>query len=723
MKQVVLKSGKVAVKEVPPPTCCDNEVLVANAYSAISVGTELDMITTGKHSLLLKALKNPDLIKKALNYMKSKGIKEALSATRQFQESLIPLGYSSAGFVIAKGKNVTDINVGDKVACAGAGKACHAEIVSVPRNLVAKIPERVSFEEAAFTTLGAIAMQGIRRANVQFGETVVIFGVGLIGQLAVQIAKAAGYRVIAVDKRPERVDLAISMGADIGLLVGKHDLEREVSIYTDGYGADAVIIYAATQSSEPVSQAMRMIRKKGRVVVVGSVGMSLERQPFYEKEADFLISCSYGPGRYDPLYEERGLDYPIGYVRWTENRNMQAFLSMLNDKKVNVKPLITAVFPIDEAEKAYDLLIKGKERPIGILLKYDPSKYVSATGKIALPKKLVEIRSRAVKDKINVAVIGAGNFAKAVILPLMSKIPDYNLRAIVSATGINAKQTALKYMAEYCTTDYKEVLDDEEVHLVVITTPHHLHYPMVVDAAKAGKAVYVEKPLCLNEEELEKIIEAVSETKVPIIVGFNRRYSPLSIKAKELMKQKHGPYMINYRVNAGFIPKNHWVQDPEVGGGRIIGECCHFFDMFSYLIESDVERLSVEIVPVNNSTVIANDNIVVTIRWKDGSVSVLTYTALGHADLPKERIEIFADGSSIVIDDFREMRLYGFKEKNIKLKRQDKGHYRELVELARYLKGEKSNIISFQECVKAMEITFEVEKYLRTYRSFNSAEK
>ena len=528
MKQVLLKNGKVTVDEVPPPTCGDNEVLVANAYSAISVGTELGMITSSKRSPLLNALKNPDLIKKALNYVKSKGIKETLSVAREFQELLVPLGYSTAGIVIAKGKNVIDISIGDKVACAGAGKANHAEIVSVPRNLVAKIPERVSFEEAAFTTLGAIAMQGIRRADVQFGETIVIFGVGLIGQLAVQIAKAAGYEVIAVDKKPERVDLAVSMGADLGLVVGKHHLEKEVFIYTNGYGADAVIIYAATRSNEPVNQAMRMIRKKGKVVVVGSVGMNLERQPFYEKEADFLISRSYGPGRYDPLYEEKGIDYPIDYVRWTENRNMQAFLSLLNQKKVNVEPLITAVFPIDEAEKAYDLLLRAKQSPLGILLKYDPSKYVSVTGKIVSPKKL-EVSPRTVKGKINVAVIGAGNFAKGVLLPLMSKIPYYNLRAIVSATGINAKQTALKYGAEYCTTDYNEVLNDEEVNLVIITTPHHLHYPMIMDAAKARKAIFVEKPMCLTEEELNKIVKAISETKVPLVVGFNRRYSPLSL--------------------------------------------------------------------------------------------------------------------------------------------------------------------------------------------------
>ena len=393
---------------------------------------------------------------------------------------------------------------------------------------------------------------------------------------------------------------------------------------------------------------------------------------------------------------------------------MQAFLSLLKGKKVNVKPLISAVFSIGEAEKAYDLLIRGEKRRLGILLKYDSSKYVSAAGKIALPERVIEISSKAVKGKINVAVIGAGSFAKGVLLPLMSKIPDYNLRAIVSATGIKAKQTALKYGAEYCTTDYKEVLEDEKVDLVIITTRHNLHYLMIVDAAKAGKAIYVEKPMCLREKELGKIVKVISETRVPLVVGFNRRYSPLSVKAKELLKQKHSPYLINYRVNAGFIPKTHWVQDPEVGGGRIIGECCHFFDLFNYLIESNVENITVETIPVNDSTVVANDNVAITIRWKDGSLTVLTYTSLGHAGLPKERIEIFVNGSSIVIDNFRKMRLFGFKEKDVTLKREDKGHFQQLVELARLLKGEKSNIVSFQEYIKAMKITFKTWNTMRS---------
>jgi len=713
MKQVFVRSKEVVVEDVPLPLCGDKEVLVANAYSVISAGTELSVVIRGKRSLLMSVLKDSALRKKVLGYVRKRGIKESLTIARERGEALVPLGYSSAGIVIALGKNVLDLNVGDRVACAGGGKANHAEVVSVPRNLVAKIPQGVSFEEAALTTLGAISMHGIRRAEVTFGETLVIFGVGLLGQLAVQIAKAAGCKVVAIDVDSPRVEFAKRMGADVGLVVGKDDLEKEVLYYTGGIGADAVIIYAATSSSEPVNQAMRICRKKGRIVVVGDVGMGLKRSPFYEKELDFLISRSYGPGRYDPSYEEKGIDYPIEYVRWTENRNMQAFLDLLRDRKIDVKPFIGEVFSIEEAKNAYDMLISGKKRPFTVLLKYTPSRYLSVKGEVVPVKRIIEVSPKIVEGKINTAVIGAGGFAKNVLLPLMSKIPDYDLRAIVSATGVNAKQVAKKYDAKYCTTDYGEVLEDENVDLVVITTPHNLHYPMIVDAAKAGKAIYVEKPMCLTEGELDEIIKVISKTKVPLIVGFNRRYAPLAIRAKELLKSKRGPYLINYRVNAGFIPKTSWVQDPEVGGGRIIGECCHFLDLFNFFIESEVENVGAVSIPMNNATVVANDNVVVTVKWVDGSLSTLIYTALGHRDLPKERIEIYANGSGIVIDDFRNMELYGFRQRSVRLKKQDKGHYQQLVEICRFLRGEKANVIPFQECEKAMRMAFEAEKLTR----------
>ena len=713
MKQVFLKRKELIVENVPLPLCNENEVLVANAYSAISVGTERSVVRTGKGPSIIDLLKKTVLMKKALGYVKKRGVRGAVSAVRELREAFAPLGNSSAGIVIAVGKNVIDINAGDRVACAGGGKANHAEVVAVPRNLLARIPKGVSFEEASFATLGAIAMHGIRRARSQFGETIVIFGVGLLGQQAVQIAKAAGYKVIAIDQDPSRVKLASKMGADLGLVVGKNNVEKEVFDYTHGVGADSVVIYAATSSSEPANEAIRLAREKGRIVVVGAVGMNLERPAFYEKELDFLMSRSYGPGRYDSLYEEKGVDYPIGYIRWTENRNMQAFLGLLKNREVNVKPLINAAFPVEEAEKAYELIVKGEKKPLGVLLKYDPSKYFTTKGEIVSVRRAVEISPKVIAGKINVALIGAGRFAKVTLLPRISKIPDYNLRAVCSTTGINAKEVALKYNAECYTTDYKEVLEDESTDLVIITTPHNLHYPMIVDAAKAGKAVYVEKPMCLSEEELDKIVKVIRKTKVPLVVGFNRRYAPLAIKAKELLTQKRRPYLINYRVNAGFVPKTSWVQDPEVGGGRIVGECCHFFDLFNFFIESEVESIKVMSIPVNNAIVVANDNVVVTVKWADGSLTTLTYTALGHGDLPKERIEIFASGSSMVVDDFKDMDLYGFGERSIRLRKQDKGHYQQLVEISRFLRGEKAKIISFEESVKAMRMAFKAEKSMK----------
>ena len=715
MKQVFLKRKEVIIEDIPLPICNEYEILVANAYSAISVGTERSVITKGKGPSIMGVLKSTALMKKALGYVKKKGVRGAVSAVRELGEAFGPLGYSSAGVVMAVGKNVADINVGDRVACAGGGKANHAEVVAVPRNLVAKIPEGVSFEEGSFTTLGAIAMHGIRRAGRQFGETIAILGVGLLGQLAVQIAKAAGYKVIAIDKDSERIELAKKMGADLGLIVGKDDIEKRALYDTNGIGADAVVIYAATPGSEPTNLAMRLARKKGRIVVVGDVGMNLERSVLYEKELDFLMSTSYGPGRYDPLYEEKGIDYPIKYVRWTENRNMQAFLDLLKNMKVNVKPLISAIFPVEKAKEAYELIVKDVKKPLGVVLKYDPNQHVTSTGKIIPFKRTVEISSRIIEGKINVALVGAGRFAKATFLPLMSRIPDYNLRAVCSTKGINSKEVALKYNAQYYSTDYNEVLEDENIDLVIIATPHNLHYPMIVDAAKAGKAVYVEKPMCLSEEELDDIVKVIARTKVPLVVGFNRRYAPLAIRMRELLKQKQRPYLINYRVNAGYVPKTHWVQDPQVGGGRIVGECCHFFDFFNYIVESEVESICALGIPVDDTTVVANDNVVGTIKWADGSLTTLTYTALGHGDLPKERIEIYADKSSIVIDDFKNMELYGFKGKSIRMKRQDKGHHQELIELGKFLKNEESNIVSFQECVKAMKIAFEAEKLMKKW--------
>jgi threonine dehydrogenase-like Zn-dependent dehydrogenase len=490
MKQIFTKSGDIVTEEVPAPICGDNEVLVCNFNSLISVGTETMSLHSGGKGITgiaSMAIKNPELAHKAIEMLKRDGISKTIGLIKGQTDKLSPLGYSSSGLVMEVGKTITDIAVGDKVACAGAGYANHAEIVSVPRNLLCKMPDNVDFDEAAFTTIGAIAMQGIRRAQVQFGDNVAVIGLGLLGQIACQILKAAGAHVIGIDIMKERVELAKELGDDVCFTAGK-DAVDNVFKYTNGIGADSVIVYAAAKSSEPVKQAMAMARKKGRVIVVGAVGMALDRSPFYEKELDFLISCSYGPGRYDSLYEEKGVDYPIGYVRWTENRNMQEFLKMVSEKKVNVKRLIDHVFPIEEAAKAYDAL-NAEKKPVGVLFKYNERPQKELVRKTQLKPSVIGT------DNINVALIGAGGFAQAYHLPNLKKIPSFNIKAIVTRTGSNAKTIAAEYGAEYCTTDYKEVLQDADVNLIIIATRHNLHAPIIMEAANAGKHIFVESRL------------------------------------------------------------------------------------------------------------------------------------------------------------------------------------------------------------------------------------
>jgi len=687
MKQIFNLNGNIVVEEVPAPTCNDNEVLVNNLYSVISVGTEsMSLQGSGKGimGIASKAINNPELVHKAIEMAKKEGLSKTIKIIKgQGEEVLTPLGYSSSGIVLEVGKNITDIAVGDRVACAGAGYANHAEVVSVPRNLLCKIPDNVEFQEAAFTTLGAIAMQGIRRAQVQFGDIVVVIGLGLLGQIACQILKSAGAHVIGIDLMKERVELAKELSADICFLAGKDAVDKVIK-YTDGIGADSIIIYAATSSNEPVKQAMQMARKKGRVVVVGAVGMELDRSPFYEKELDFLISCSYGPGRYDPLYEEKGVDYPIGYVRWTENRNMQEFLKMLAEKKVNVKRLIDYVFSIEDAKKAYETL--KEKKPIGVLFKYKEITKKEITRKITLKPYAIK------KDKINVAVIGAGSFAKAYHLPNLRKIPYYNIRAIVTKAGNNAKNIAKKYDAEYCSTDYKEVLNDEDIDMVLIATRHDLHAPIIIDSANAGKHIFTEKPIALSYEDCMKVYSAIAKNKVNLTIGFNRRFSPLAQKAKKIVEKRKDPLMITYRVNSAGMKKDHWINDPVEGGGAIIGEGCHFFDFFNWIIGAEPKRIYAEMISNNNQSIINNNNVISTINYKDGSIASLIYTTIGNQSFPKERIEIFVDGEVICIDDFKELTIAGLEVKGEKLRNIEKGQFELIYEFGKFLKGESEGV-------------------------------
>ena len=711
MKQIFTQSGNIITEEVPALVCGDNEVLVNNAYSLISVGTESASLHGGGKGVVgiaSKAINNPELVHKAIEMARREGISKTIKIIRGQTGKLTPLGYSSSGVVLEVGKNITDIAVGDRVACAGAGYANHAEIISAPRNLVCKIPENVDFDEAAFTTIGAIAMQGVRRAKVQFGDNVVVIGLGLLGQIACQILKAAGAHVIGIDVMKERVELAEELGADICFTGGKDAVDK-VMKHTDGIGADSVIIYAATSSSEPVKQAMQMARKKGKVVVVGAVGMELDRSPFYEKELDFLISCSYGPGRYDKLYEEKGLDYPIGYVRWTENRNMREFLNMLSEKKVNVKRLIDYTFPIEEAAKAYEIL-NTEKRPIGVLFRYR-----ELTKKETFRK--TQLKPSAIKtDKINVAMVGAGGFAQAYHLPNLKRIPFYNIKAIVTRTGSNAKKIAAEYGAEYCTTDYKEVLQDEDVNMTVIGTRHNLHAPIIIEAANAGKHIFVEKPIAMSYEDCKKVYDAVIENDVNLTMGFNRRFAPLTQKAKRIVENRRDPLMITYRINSAGMRKEHWINDPVEGGGAIIGEGCHFFDFCNWIVGRDPVQIYAEMVSSKSESIVDANNVISTIRYEDGSVASVIYTTIGNESFPKERIEIFVDGGVIAIDDFEELIVTGLDGKSEKLKRIEKGQFELINEYGKLLKGESRNIDlpSVEDGVKATVCSLKVLDALKT---------
>lgn len=684
MKQVFNSGGKIVVVEIPAPSCGDNEILVQNMFSLISTGTEsssLKQSGKGITGLASKAINNPELIQKAIDMARKEGLGKTLNVIRrQAERGFVPLGYSSSGMVLEVGKNITDISPGNRVACAGAGYANHAEVVAVPRNLVCKMPEAVDFEEAAFTALGAIAMQGIRRAQIQLGDRVVVMGLGLLGQLACQILKASGAYVVGIDPVKERAELARELGADICLVSGRN-LVAQVLEYTDGIGADSVIIYAASRSNEPVRQAVQMARRKGKVIVVGVVGMEIDRSPFYEKELDFLISCSYGPGRYDRNYEEKGIDYPIGYVRWTESRNMQELLNLLADKKVNVRRLIDHVFAIEKANQAYGTLTDTRTRPIAVLLKY------TAVPEAKLRRKIELKPSAKISGTINVAVIGAGSFAQLYHLPNLKRIPCYNLRAIVTKTGSNAKSMAQRYGAPYCSTDYKEVLNDKDIDMVLIATRHNLHAPLTIEAAKAGKHIFVEKPIALTYEQCQEVYKAINQSQVNLTIGFNRRFSPLAQRAKRIVEKRRNPVVVTCRVNSPGMKREHWINDPVEGGGAIVGEGCHFFDFINWLIGVEPRKIYAEMISSTNPYLVDANNIVSTLSYEDGSVASLTYSTIGNESFTKERIEVFMDGGVVALDDFKELVIAGLGDKGENLPRINKGQFELLREYGKLLMG------------------------------------
>ena len=689
MQQVLVRKGRVSVENVPAPLVEDGHVLVEVAYSLISTGTEASIVENSGQLPLGRAIEQPEKLRRlAVNLRKQRISKIVGQVKRELRGLSQPLGYSCSGIVIQIGRGITDIQPGDRVACAGAGVANHAEIVLVPRNLLVKVPDHCDLKSAASVTLGSIAMQGVRRAAPELGEVVGVIGLGLLGQIAVQLLKAAGCRVIGIDLDPRRVGISEQLGADFAFVSGQIDVLNEIRHLTDGHGLDTVLITAASSGNTIVQQAMEMTRKKGRVVVVGAVGLGLERSPFYEKEIDFLISCSYGPGRYDENYEKRGGDYPYAYVRWTENRNMTEYLRLVAEHRIELASILEREYALDQVPLAYEALRAETNRPLGILLRYPMNLDDVQNGKLTTK---VVFHTKSINDKINMAVIGAGSFARNVHLPNLKSLSDlYHIRAVVSATGSNVTTVAQQFGTDYASTDYEEVINDPETDAVLIATRHHLHAQQTAAALQAGKHVYCEKPLALDEEQLDQILAYFgytcssfeggdlpfisSDSQPVLMVGFNRRFSPAAQRIKAIARHRQNPLMVTYRVNAGYLPPDHWVYGPE-GGGRVIGEACHMFDFFQFLTDSVVTEMCVQRLGPRTEHISSSDNVCVTLHYTDGSVCSLLFTSLGNDQLGKEYVEIFVDGKVLTLDDYEVLDLFGVKLRPISEKLGgNKGH-------------------------------------------------
>jgi len=719
MKQVFIQKGKAIIDKTPLPFYDENSALIRVTHSMVSVGTEVSSLMKSKKSSLKgHILKHPVKALRIVNLIKKRGIYGVLQYVKKLQKNLdyapaLETGYSCSGVVVRAGKNINDLRRGDRVACGGLGKAVHAEVVSVPRNLIVKVPDVLGLKEASSATIGAIAMQGVRQANVQIGEYVAVIGLGLIGQITVQLLNAAECRVIGIDLMDDKLEIAKKNGAYRTVNALYLEPIKEVSIYTDDKGVDATIITASSSSNEIVQQAMEMTRKKGTVVVVGGVGLGLKRHPFYRKEIDFKISCSYGPGRYDEIYEEKGVDYPYAYVRWTENRNMEEYLRLLAEKKIDVSSLISIESPVEDAPKIYEELRSVDRKHLGVVLTYN---YEEASIEMPEQHRVEYKKQRKVKEgKINVGIIGAGTFAKKVHLPNLKSLSNpYNIHAIASRNGANAKETAKHFGACYATTDYHQILQDSDVDMVMIATRHNLHAQMAIEAAQAGKAVFLEKPIALNIEELNELEKVLKKTKIPFMVGFNRRFSPLAQKAKELMEKPLNPIMVLYRVNAPHLPVNHWVHGPE-GGGRIIGEACHMVDFFSFLTESLVTSMDASSINPKTESVVPGDNFVANLNYDNGSICTLLYTSQGGKTLGKEYVEIHYDSKTIVIDNFRYLVAHGTNYKKNHLQNIQKGHKEELEQFAQFLDGKlQTTPISLESLIETTKITFKIQQLLNS---------
>lgn len=694
MKQLLqnVKDGKPEIVDIPIPALKPGYLLVRNKASVVSSGTERMVVEFAEKNILMKAKSRPDLVKQVIDKAQREGIVPTIKTALNRLDTPMALGYSSAGEIVSIGDDVEDFKIGDRVACAGSGFACHAEFVLIPKNLISKIPQSVSFEEAAFSTIGAISLHGFRLGNPQIGEKVAIIGLGLLGLMMIDICKAAGLQVFGIDLDPDRVELARIRG--VPAVHNDQALSQGVS-FTHNRGFDQVFICADTSSNDPVELAGSISRDRGTVVAVGAVGLEIPRKIYYEKEIKFLISRSYGPGRYDNQYEEEGQDYPFGYIRWTEGRNLDAILDLIEANKLDVNSLISHRYDISNGIQAYETITgKKNEKFLGVIIKYPDD------SKDGWQQKRVEIKDKKnyrTDGNIKVGVLGAGLYASSVFLPVINQDRSIQKFGICSAKGLSASQLAKKYHYQFACTDEQEILVNKDINTVVILTRHNDHARQTIESLKSNKHVYCEKPLALTIDELRQIKKTYKENESKLMVGFNRRFSSFIQKTKKYVDNINEPKVLHYRVNAGFIPSNHWIHDLEVGGGRIIGEGCHFIDLCIFLVGSSLK--SIQSVGVPNLGKYHNDVVVITLIFDDGSIATIEYLANGDKLVEKETLEIFAGGSVVQLIDFKKLAFIsnGRKETHNLQMSQDKGHKNAFQAFVRSIKSGSEEPISFDE--------------------------
>ncbi len=695
------KKGNIIVDEIPAPVCLDGGILVRTMYSLISAGTEKTSVSKAKSSLLDRAKKQPEDVKLVLEFIKKDGLLSTYKRVKSKLDSYKSLGYSASGVVVESKSPL--FSVGDRVAAAGAGYANHAELITVPSNLAVKIPVNVEYKSAAYTTVAAIALQGVRQADVRIGETVAVIGLGLIGQITIQLLKSSGCRVIGLDIDESLFKTAAESGADLTLLSNSHSA-RDINSFSRGFGCDSVIITAGTSSNQPIELALDICRKKGKVVIVGAVGMDIPRTPFYMKEIELRISCSYGPGRYDVQYEEKGIDYPFAYVRWTENRNMSAVLDLLSSGGLNFHKLTTHVFNVENSSAAYDLILGKVQEPyLGVLLEYNPDKIIK--------NESVQLRNITAGEKISVGFVGLGTFARNYLLPPLSKA-GVGLAGVASQNPVNARSAAENLGFGFYCANGQEIINDTRTNTIFIATRHDTHAGFVLDALKAGKPVFVEKPLAVNQAELDNIRTLLDEKGGSLMVGFNRRFSKSFRTIKEFFNGNSDPLFINYRVNAGFIPKSHWVQQSEQGG-RIVGEVCHFIDCMVYLTSAKPVNIAASAISSKNSELTDEDNVSITIKFSDGSVGNINYIACGGSGLPKEYCEVHSQRKSAVMNNFENVELYSGDSKKIINTGGKKGIDEEVELFIQSVKNGKEMPISFMEIYSVTKACFAAVESLR----------